>query len=132
MDEEIKAKVLEKMKSGAMDWHKKKLSEETEGSIDAGEEDSVKQELALVRELKKIIVDSSLDRKSVYLSALATPEHMLERGKTPPNLPEVVRSLLRKNELKGRVLEATKKYKVCGKSYFYLWGLDNERDSGLY
>ena len=64
--------------------------------------------------------------------ALATPEHMLERKKTPPNLPDVVRGLLRKGELKDKVLEVTKKYKVGGKSYFYLWGLDDERASGLY
>jgi len=132
MDEDIKAKILEKWKNRAMDWHKKELAEEGQIGVDATEEESVNQELALVRELKKIVLESNLDRKSVYLTALATPEHMLERGKTPPNLPEVVKGLLRKGELKDKVLDVTKKYKVGGKSYFYLWGLDDERAAGLY
>jgi len=132
MDEDVKAKILEKWKNKAMDWHKKELAEEGQIGVDATEEESVNQELALVRELKRIVLESSLDRKSVYLTALATPEHMLERKKTPPNLPDVVRGLLRKGELKDKVLEVTKKYKVGGKSYFYLWGLDDERASGLY
>jgi hypothetical protein len=131
MDEEIKAKVLEKWKNKAMEWHKKELAEEGL-SIDASEDNSANQELTMVRELKRAVLESNLDRKSIYLTALATPEHMLERGKTPQNLPEVVRSLLRKSELKDKVLEITKKYKVNGKSYFYLWGLDDERASGLY
>jgi len=132
MDEDIKAKVLEKWKSKAMDWHKKELAEEGQIGIDATEDESANQELALVRELKRIVLESNLDRKSIYLTALATPEHMLERGRTPPNLPEVVRGLLKKEELKARVLEVMKKYKIGGKSYFYLWGLDDERAAGLY
>ena len=132
MDDEIKAKVLEKWKSKAMDWHKKELAEEGQISVDATEDESVSQELSMVRELKKIVLESGLDRKSIYLTALATPEHMLERGRTPPNLPDVVRGLLKKEELKARVLEVMKKYKVGGKSYFYLWGLDDERAAGLY
>jgi len=132
MDEDVKAKILEKWKNKAIEWHKKELAEEGQIGVDATEEESVNQELALVRELKRIVLESSLDRKSVYLTALATPEHMLERKKTPPNLPDVVRGLLRKGELKSKVLEVTKKYKVGGKSYFYLWGLDDERASGLY
>jgi len=132
MDEDIKAKVLEKWKSKAMDWHKKELAEEGQISVDATEDESVSQELSMVRELKKIVLESGLDRKSIYLTALATPEHMLERGRTPPNLPDVVRGLLKKEELKARVLEVMKKYKVGGKSYFYLWGLDDERAAGLY
>jgi hypothetical protein len=132
MDEDVKAKILEKWKNKAIEWHKKELAEEGQIGVDATEEESVNQELALVRELKRIVLESSLDRKSVYLTALATPEHMLERKKTPPNLPDVVRGLLRKGELKDKVLEVTKKYKVGGKSYFYLWGLDDERASGLY
>jgi hypothetical protein len=132
MDDEIKAKVLEKWKSKAMDWHKKELAEEGQISVDATEDESANQELALVRELKRIVLESGLDRKSIYLTALATPEHMLERGRTPQNLPEVVRGLLKKEELKSRVIEVMKKYKVGGKSYFYLWGLDDERAAGLY
>ncbi len=132
MGEDVKAKILEKWKSKAIEWHKKELAEEGQIGVDATEEESVNQELALVRELKRIVLESNLDRKSVYLTALATPEHMLERKKTPPNLPDVVRGLLRKGELKSKVLEVTKKYKVGGKSYFYLWGLDDERASGLY
>jgi hypothetical protein len=132
MDEDVKAKILEKWKNKAIEWHKKELAEEGQIGVDATEEESVNQELALVRELKRIVLESNLDRKSVYLTALATPEHMLERKKTPPNLPDVVRGLLRKGELKDKVLEVTKKYKVGGKSYFYLWGLDDERASGLY
>jgi hypothetical protein len=132
MDEDIKAKVLEKWKSKAMDWHKKELAEEGQISVDATEDESVSQELSMVRELKKIVLESGLDRKSIYLTALATPEHMLERGRTPPNLPDVVRGLLKKEGLKAKVLEVMKKYKVGGKSYFYLWGLDDERAAGLY
>jgi len=132
MDDEIKEKVLEKWKSKAMEWHKKELAAEGEIVVDSGEEESTRQELALVRELKKIVLESSLDRKSIYLTALATPEQMLERGRTPQNLPEVVKSLLKKAELKSRVIEVTKKYKVGGKSYFYMWGLDDERAAGLY
>jgi len=132
MDDEIKEKVLEKWKSKAMEWHKKELAAEGEIVVDSSEEESTRQELALVRELKKIVLESSLDRKSIYLTALATPEQMLERGRTPQNLPEVVKGLLKKAELKSRVIEVTKKYKVGGKSYFYLWGLDDERAAGLY
>ena len=132
MDDEIKEKVLEKWKSKAMEWHKKELAAEGEIVVDSSEEESTRQELALVRELKKIVLESSLDRKSIYLTALATPEQMLERGRTPQNLPEVVKSLLKKAELKSRVIEVTKKYKVGGKSYFYMWGLDDERAAGLY
>jgi hypothetical protein len=129
--DDAKARVLEKMRKDAMEWHKKNVSEES-GGMDAVEEDSTKQELALVRELKKEIVEMNLDRASVYLSALATPEHLLERGKTPPTLPSVVKSLLRKDELKDKVLELTKRYKVGGRSFYYLWGLDDERDSEIY
>jgi hypothetical protein len=134
MDEDVKKRVLEKLKKGATDWHQKEMAEEMPNSltIDATEEDSVKQELSLIRELKKVIVDSSLDRKSVYLSALASPEQMLERGRTPPNLPDVVRGLLKKDELKNSVLDITKKYRISGKSYYYLWGLDDERAGLLY
>lgn len=132
MDDEIKAKVLDKWKSKAMEWHKKELAAEGEIVVDSSEKDSIGQELALVRELKKIVLESGLDRKSIYLTALATPEQMLERGKTPQNLPEIVRGLLKKAELKSKVLEVTKKYKVGGKSYFYMWGLDDERAAGLY
>jgi hypothetical protein len=132
MDDEIKARVLDKWKSKAMEWHKKELAEDGEIALDSSEEDSTKQELALVRELKRIVLESSLDRKSIYLTALATPEQMLERGRTPQNLPEVVKGLLKKTELKSKVLEVTKKYKVGGKSYFYMWGLDDERAAGLY
>ena len=132
MDDEIKARVLDKWKSKAMEWHKKELAAEGEIVADSSEDDSTKQELVLVRELKKIVLDSGLDRKSVYLTALATPEQMLERGRTPQNLPEVVKGLLKKTELKNRVIEVTKKYKVGGKSYFYMWGLDDERAAGLY
>lgn len=132
MDDEIKEKVLEKWKSKAMEWHKKELAMEGDMVLDSSEEDSIRQELTLVRELKKIVLESGLDRKSIYLTALATPEQMLERGKTPQNLPEVVKGLLKKTELKSRVIEVTKKYKVGGKSYFYMWGLDDERAAGLY
>ena len=129
---DAKERALEKMKKGALDWHKKELAEEWEISSDASEQDAITQELELVRELKKIIVESNLERKSVFLSALAIPEQMLERGKTSQNLPMVMRNLLRKEEIRGKVLEATKKYKVAGKSYYYMWGLDDERDAGLY
>ncbi len=132
MDDEIKAKLLDKWKSRAMEWHKKELAADGDIVLDSSEEDSTRQELALVRELKKIVLESSLDRKSIYLTALATPEQMLERGRTPQNLPEVVKGLLKKTELKSRVIEVTKKYKVGGKSYFYMWGLDDERAAGLY
>lgn len=132
MDEDVKAKVLEKWRNRAMEWHKKELAEDNQITVDATEDESANQELAMVRELKKIVLDSGLDRKSIYLTALATPERLLERGKTPANLPDVVKGLLKKEELKGRVLEVMKKYKVGGKSYFYLWGLDDERASGLY
>ena len=132
MNDDAKSKILEKWKNKAIDWHKKELAAEGELSIDASEEDSAKQELAMVRELKQIVLDSTLDRKSIYLTALATPEQMLERGKTPENLPLVVRSLVRKAEIKAKVLEVTKKYKIGGKSYFYLWGLEDERAGLLY
>ena len=132
MNDDAKSKILEKWKNKAIDWHKKELATEGELSIDANEEDSAKQELAMVRELKQIVLDSTLDRKSIYLTALATPEQMLERGKTPENLPLVVRSLVRKTEIKAKVLEVTKKYKIGGKSYFYLWGLEDERAGLLY
>jgi len=132
MNDDAKSKILEKWKNKAIDWHKKELAAEGELSIDASEEDSTKQELAMVKELKQIVIDSTLDRKSIYLTALATPEQMLERGKTPENLPLVVRSLIRKAEIKAKVLEVTKKYKIGGKSYFYLWGLEDERAGLLY
>jgi hypothetical protein len=132
--DEIKAKVLEKIKRDAIDWHRKELSDEgTETrSIDASEGDSAKQELALVRELKKAVVDSSLDRKSIYLTALASLEQALEMGRTPENLPTVVKSLLKKDEIRAKVLELTKVYKISGKSYYYLWGLDDGCATELY
>ena len=132
MDEEVKKRVLEKLRKEATEWHKTELAKDGDISIDSSEADSAKHELVMVRELKQAVLDSGLDRKSVHLSALAIQEQMLERGRTPPNLPDVVRNMMKKDELKGKVLEITKKYKISGKSYYYLWGLDDERVGLLY
>ena len=112
---------VEKLKQRAMEWHEKQTPSDT---IENDEKNSGNAELNLISELKKIIVSSNIERKTVPLMALTDQEQRLERGIEATRLPEVVRNLTKKPEIKDRVITATKKYRVSGESLHYLWGLE--------
>lgn len=130
MTEKVKNKVLEKWKKKALEWHKSqggnvKIPKEAREFVP--EERSCEIELEFVRELKKVIIDSDLDRKSILLNVLANQEKSLEKGITPGKLPEVVKNIARKPRIKEKIVELSKKYGVGGSNLYYLWGLDNVR-----
>lgn len=126
--DEAKNKVLEKWKKKAMDWHRSrggeiKVPEEAREFIP--EERSTEVELDFIKELKKVIVASDLDRKSIFLNVLANQEKSLEKGIIPGKLPEVVKNIARRPGMKEKVVDLSKKYGVGGSNLYYIWGLEN-------
>lgn len=129
MREEMKKKVLEKWKQKAMEWHiskggSVKIPEKAKEFIP--EDKSIEVEMAFIKELKKIIVDSNLDRKSILLNVLANQERNLEKGIEPGKLPDVIKNIARKDEISSDVIRIAKEYNISGVNLCYLWGLENE------
>lgn len=129
MTEDIKNKILEKWKQKAMEWHMSrggsiKIPERSEGFIP--EDKSIEVEMAFIKELKKIIVDSKLERKSILLNVLANQERNLEKGVEPGKLPDVVRNIAKKEEISNKVIKLAKEYNIGGVNLCFLWGLENE------
>lgn len=126
--EEAKDKAIKRLKDSAMDWYKnQKENVEVQEKEYIPESESNNVELDFVRALKKLIMDSELDRKSVLLVALANQERSLERGIAPEKLPEVVRNISRKPEIKSKVISLSKYYRIGNSDLCYLWGLEDER-----
>lgn len=129
MTEEVKNKILEKWKQKAMKWHmgkggKVKIPEKAEEFIP--ENKSIEVEMAFIKELKRIIVDSDIERKSILLNVLANQERNLEKGIEPGKLPDVIRNISRKEEISSEVIRLAKEYNIGGVNLCYLWGLENE------
>ena len=124
--EDYKEKALEKIRQRAMDWHSDK-AEDKEGDkvFSAPEAKSAEAELGLVLELKKIIQQSTIERKEVLLAALQAQENMLVEGRIPEKLPYLVKNILNKKEITDRVTDAAKRYRIAGESLYYLWGLED-------
>jgi len=121
--EETKNKLIEKMKQKALEWQS---SEKKEPAVETFEETNQSSlELRLITELKKIIADSSLERKVIFLTVLNEQEKKITEDGESMKLPEVVRNLTRKEEIKSQVTELTKKYSLNGKTLCYLWGIEN-------
>lgn len=126
-EDSAKARALEKMKERAMSWYSdaKAREEDAPGKRDISEKENAEQELRLVRDIKKAVVDSGIERKDIALMTLRNFEKQLEKGESPQNLPDVVKSLGKRPELSGAVREITKHYVVGSSSYYYLWGLSD-------
>ncbi|MEM0372703.1 MAG: hypothetical protein QXO69_02580 [archaeon] len=91
---------------------------------ETSEENRFYAELSLISELKSIVSSSNLERKTVLLTALEDQEQKIRNGFEATRLPEIVRNLAKKPEVKDRVITATKKYRISGESLHYLWGLE--------
>lgn len=115
---------LEKLKQDAMEWYEKKqpsIARATKKKQDNNSEDSIKQELAIIKQLKKIIANSELERKAILLEAMSTAEYKLKKGKMPENLPSMVEQLTKKEDIKDQVINTLKQYKLNNIAYYDLW-----------
>jgi hypothetical protein len=133
--ENVEAKLIAKYRKNAIDWHKskyadkpaqEKVEEKAEGaSVDEVKKQSFDQELALIEDLKNVVMESTLEenRKPIFLGILRSAEEKLRAGTPHERLPDIVRNLTEKGELKNGVLEATKRHSVDDQSFYYLWGL---------
>jgi len=111
---EVKEKVLEKIKEKALAWH---------AGRNVQEKDAGGQELKMIKEIKKTIVESSLNNKAILLITIKTLKDKLEKKENPETLPIFVKNLAKKPEIREKILEITKKYNVSGLSYYDLWDL---------
>jgi len=134
--EDTSERVAEKMRKSAMKWHTERHETRIEPVIEKPKKtdeeatkkktDSLEQELALIQELIQIVEESDLEdgRKAVFLGVLRGAEEKLREGEVHPHMPDIVRNLADKPELRNRVIEATKHYSVDNQSFYYLWGLE--------
>ncbi len=129
--DDVKQRALDKMKGRAMNWYTDMKSREV-ADVDApirrdiSESENPEQELRMLRDIKKAVAESSIERKDIVLMTLHTLERQLEKGQSPQNFPIVVKNLGKKPEIAGEVSNITKRYMVGASSYYYMWGLGDE------
>lgn len=126
MDEiDVKQKAIDKLRKSAMQWHESKIDKPVHNEIVIESDDkNTEQELLLITEIKQAVIDSKLDRKSVFLTGLAEQEAKIQRNVDATKLPEIIKNLAKKDEVKDKIREITKKYGLNGKTYHYLWGIE--------
>jgi len=127
-NEEAKQRAIDKLRNRAVDWYEKQGDPTVESTGAPGpavpESEAPKVELEFLMELMKLIGDSNLERKSVILQALSNQQLKLETGSPAEKLPELVKNLIRKDEVKFHVLTLAKKYKIGKQDLAYWWGLE--------
>lgn len=128
-NEEAKQRAIDRLRNRAVDWYEKQGDPTVETTEAPGpavpESDAPRVEMAFLLELMKLIGGSNLERKSVVLQALSNQQLKLEVGKPAEKLPELVRHLVRKEEIKFLVLALAKKYKIGKHDLTYWWGLEH-------
>lgn len=129
--DDVKQRALDKMKGRAMNWYTDMKSREVVDADapirrDISESENSEQELRMLRDLKKAVAESGIERKDIVLMTLHTLERQLEKGQSPQNFPIVVKNLSKKPEIAGEVCNITKRYMVGSSSYYYMWGIGDD------
>lgn len=136
----LQDKIAEKYKKNALTWYQSKSSQpkynvlNIESKIPESEEsketenkelNTYAQEAMLVDDIKNAILESSIheDRKDIYMNVLEDVQEKIKNGDVPISLPDIVKNMIAKPELRDRIMECCGKYSIDGKTYTYLWGL---------